>query len=233
MSAATTPQPPKTETLSQAAVTSVGIVGGGKAGQQLAELFLDTPLTRLAYVVDRAADAPGIRTARDANVPTFADLDAALATIAVDYIFEVTGSDTVVRHLRQALAERPTDLITHDMAQILTVALQKQRTAATQTLIKDVREIQEHVARSLSTVSSLAESIKESTSGMRILSLNARIEAARAGQVGKGFAVVAQRMEAAADTVRDLTVRIEQINEAMHPVIAASSRLEVFLEQLI
>jgi len=47
---------------------------------------------------------------------------------------------------------------------------------------------------------------------MGILSLNARIEAARAGESGRGFAVVSEQMGKSVDTVRQIAVQINGVN---------------------
>jgi hypothetical protein len=232
MAESTAQTPPPVVPHAPTAVTSVGIVGGGKAGLQFTELFIGNPMVRLAFVVDRAHDAPAIVAARAAGVPTFTDLNSAIASATVDYIYEVTGSDAVVQLLTQALVGRPTSVITHDMAHILTVALKKQRADTARMVLQGIQEIKHNVSRSLDSMAALAESIQDSTNSMRVLSLNARIEAARAGQAGAGFGVVAQEMGRAADTVRDLTTRIEQFNETLRPVIAATDQLASTLEQL-
>jgi methyl-accepting chemotaxis protein len=53
---------------------------------------------------------------------------------------------------------------------------------------------------------------------MQMLALNASIEAARVGQAGKGFAVVADNMTKSVDSVRKLTVEIDQVNRTLGEV---------------
>jgi len=216
----------------QAEVTSVGIIGGGRGGQQLLALFRSSDRTHVAYIVDRNPAAPAVQEARSAGIATFTDIHSALNSVNVDYVMEATGSDAVIEDLRVALAGRATHLMTHDMAYIVINALHAERAATVELLAHGVHEIKDHVSRSLDAIATLAESIRATTDSMRILTLNARIEAARAGQAGKGFAVVAQQMEKSSDTVRDLTSRIEQINETIRPVLDASDRIEASLEHL-
>ena len=56
------------------------------------------------------------------------------------------------------------------------------------------------------------------TSNLRLLSLNARIEAARIGDAGKGFAVVAQEMQKFSDSVKNLTGEMEQLNNNVRTI---------------
>jgi hypothetical protein len=51
----------------------IGIVGGGKAGLQLLQIFLHSPLAQVEYVVDRELTAPAVVAARAAGLATFTD----------------------------------------------------------------------------------------------------------------------------------------------------------------
>ncbi|WP_119304294.1 methyl-accepting chemotaxis protein [Dongia deserti] len=58
---------------------------------------------------------------------------------------------------------------------------------------------------------------------LKLLALNARIEAARAAEHGAGFAVVAQEMKSLADTTREEADRIRSLMETLQTLLRSDS----------
>ena len=207
----------------------IGIVGGGKVGLQLLQIFSASHLAEVVYVVDRESQAPAVVAAREAGIATFTDCADALQARPVDYVFEVTGSASVVEKLRQGLGQLSTRLITHDVAAILLRALDDSRTKTVEFVRADIVEIKEAIVHSLAAMSEAINGIKETTSDLRYLALNARIEAARAGEAGRGFDIVAQQVERSAQAVRDMTQQIAQVNAN---IASISEQIEASLQKL-
>jgi hypothetical protein len=211
------------------AEATVGIIGGGKVGLNFLNLFSESNLARVVYIIDKDEQAPGMVAARQQNVYTFTDMMKALGTTRTDFIVEVTGSKKVVEMLQKALAGLPTQLITHDMAFILLKVIESHRQKMTDTVRADVQGIESEITNSLRTMASTIGEIKGTMTDLSLLALNARIESVHAGQYGRGFDVVAQRVGECAESVSRMTQRIEEVNSN---IVAVAKRIEVSLEKL-
>jgi hypothetical protein len=210
-------------------VMLIGIVGGGKAGMQLLELFSRDHQVKVAFVVDREQKALAMQTARARAIPTYDNFERAIASNKTDVIFEVTGSKAVSGKLKQLIEKTEIELVTHKtMANILTSineANQEIRTVVS----TDIRAIRDDISSSLDSISNLMENVEEITADMRILGLNARIEAARAGEAGKGFEVVAQQMTSSVDAVRNIVQEMVEVNTKIK---AIAGQVDDSLEKL-
>lgn len=83
-------------------------------------------------------------------------------------------------------------------------------------------------------INELTDAIKEISDQTSLLSLNASIEAARAGDAGKGFGVVAQEISKLAQrslaTVKDINDIIGEVNQAVENITESMEHTTNFLE---
>ena len=208
----------------------IGIIGAGRGGSKILELFSESDHAQIAYIVDTNSLAPGILTAKKLDIPTFSSVDEAMAAkIRVRYIYEVTRSPQVSAQLSEAIKGTETELITHEMSFLLIAALEEKERSMYQQVTTEIYGIKAEIAKSLRNVKKMVEQLEDITADMRLLALNARIEAARIGDQGRGFGVVAQQMTNSVDHIRDTTVEIETLNS---DILQVSDQIDNALDRL-
>ena len=72
---------------------TVGIIGGGRAGNGLLKFFRGSQVATVAFVVDPNVEAPAMVTAKAEDIRTFTSLSEAFHRAPCDLVFEVTGKD--------------------------------------------------------------------------------------------------------------------------------------------
>lgn len=191
-------------------IKAIGIVGGGKVGLHLFELFGSSKFSKVAYITDINASAPALVEAQKRHIPTYTDLLQALKT-PVDFIFEVTGNAKVAQILAENLNPEVTKLVTHEMAQIILEVVDEADQKVKTTSIDEILHIKTEILSHMDKLGQFVKNIEGIMSEMNMLAINARIEAARVGEEGRGFMVVAAEMSKSANYVRQVTDEISQI----------------------
>jgi two-component system sensor histidine kinase DegS len=78
----------------------VAIIGAGRGGTALLEIFASDPLVEIVGIAEVKPDAPGVALARRLKVPVTSDYQDLLAMEQVDLIIDVTGNPEVGRMLQ-------------------------------------------------------------------------------------------------------------------------------------
>ena len=210
-------------------VFTVGILGGGRGGQGLLQFFGNGKVTRLAFLVDANAGAPGVLAARELGIPTFTDAMEALQASLPDLLFDTTGDEGLEARLQERLRGTSTRLVGSLASRTLVDVLQLNAGTVRDDISKIVGVIQRDLGQSLDTSTSVVSRINSIMSNMQMLALNASIEAAKAGIHGRGFSVVAEHLGKSVDAVRNLTQEINQVNQN---IIQVAKQSEGVLEKL-
>jgi len=86
------------------------IVGAGKGGSALINLFKDTGIVEIVGVVDIDMRAPGVLLAKNFDIPISKDATDFIGIKGLEEIFNVTGSETIHQQL-ESIKPRTVDLI--------------------------------------------------------------------------------------------------------------------------
>lgn len=205
-----------------------GIIGAGQAGTGLLQLLLHSETMEVGFVVDNSRDAPGVLLAQRNQVATFQSMEEALRAKKCDIVFEMTGVPVVMEKLLDILGSSTTKVLpSHSWLLIreLEEGTKRTRTKVTE----EISTIKTSLDCSLDGSRKLVTKINQIMTNMRVLSMNAAIEAARAGSHGAGFGVVADHIAKSVDAVRKITEEIDGVNRE---ILDVSNQINTAIERL-
>lgn len=207
---------------------STGIIGGGQAGTSLLNLLLHSENMRVDFIVDSNPDAPGLVLARDSGVMAYTSIEEALRGRECDIVFEMTGVPVVMERLNAAIEGTPTKILpSHTWLLIRELEEGEHRTR--ERVTNDITAIQSQLNVSFDGSRKLVTQINQIMKSMRVLAMNASIEAARAGSLGAGFGVVADHMAKSVDAVRKITEEIDEVNAE---ILQVTEQIDAALKRL-
>ena len=198
------------------------LVGGGNAAVVLLDFFGASKNVKVIGVSDIKEDAPGIARARSLGIPTTTRTEELLERPGVDMIIELTGNSQVQAALFKNLhsgqeimsatcAKLMRDMIVAQSAHDATVA----ETVSEQfkVSISQLQTVIENVDVAFANVEKL---LRETG----LITLNAKIESARAGQAGDAFGIVVNRMTEMLNSIRDAMEKIAKASAEGHETLA-------------
>ncbi|MBN1141077.1 MAG: hypothetical protein JXB25_04670 [Deltaproteobacteria bacterium] len=200
------------------------IIGGGRAARIIIDHFATLKGYEIAGVVDPVAEAPGMVRARELGIETTADKAAMIGKKDVQLVFELTGRKEVEEEVQSLV--RPDQQLIPSLGAKIACDLIVAHDGQSQKLAE---QISHQFSLAIQKIEETLTGMKDSGSQMNhllrhgyLVSLNAKVEAARAGQAGKAFSVVV-------DEVQRL---VEQLQGALQHILATSDITEATLEEL-
>ncbi len=193
----------------------IAIVGAGDIGSDLFKIFNKMPSTKIKYVVDKNKEAPGMKLAHENDVKTTTDLMEALADQTLDLILEVTGVSQVLATIKENKAEG-TEVVSGEASYLVYDIIKEYKKYQQQlldTVINHLKEIHMEIEDDSQSIDDFLAEIEKVTKNLNMLSVNASIEAAKAGAEGGGFSVVADEVKDLSEESSKLVQNIEEINK--------------------
>jgi signal transduction histidine kinase len=102
------------------------ILGAGKGGAALLELFAQSPLVTVVGVADKNPDAPGLRLAHAMHIPTTQDAAALVERDCADLIVDVTG-DPALGALIASTKSPEVELLSGTAARLVWLLVQREQ----------------------------------------------------------------------------------------------------------
>ncbi len=220
-----------TKTVRGYQVSAILIVGGGRAAVMLLDHFSSMNDKRVVGVCDPNPEAPGCLKASSLGIKTFRDFTKVVAHAKVEVIIELTGNakvrEAVIAHMRPEQ-----ELMSSGCARIMCEMIGARAEAADH-ISNEFRDIGEQLQGLMGNVENAQQNIEQLLRELTMVSLNASLEAARAGVHGAAFATVVQRIREMVEKAHNSTDEISTAAKASHGVLEGMARAEGQLRERI
>lgn len=190
--------------------TKTCIIGGGERGNNVLELFSQSALVEVMFVLDPDRSAPAVRTARKLGVKTYTEMGSTLTSTPIDLIIEATGRDDVLDAIAKS-RDRSSMILPSRLAILFYDLLAERRGEMTQELNADLNTLRQKIDKNTRDSANALNEIDKISNELEVLAINAGIQASRAGTFGYGFAVVAGEVKSTARVARRLAGDLDQI----------------------
>lgn len=192
---------------------NIALVGGGKAAATILNHFRVFREHRIVGIADLKTDAPGILRALELGIDTTTDMKSLVTRKDVELVIEITGSRKVQEMISNML--RPDQqMVTAEGAKLMTDLIDAQadqNSRAAENISANFNEITMGLEKTLEKIDISFKTIERLLKEGNIISVNAGIEAARAGTAGKPFEIVVKRI---ADMVKNIKEASDNIGLA-------------------
>lgn len=111
---------------SGSSVIRIGVVGAGKGGRALLDVFLHLPDARVVGITDKDPEATGIQFAREFEIPVVPDPMDLIGRDDVDLIIDVTGDPAMAALIAENKHER-TEVLGGEASKLLWLLIQRER----------------------------------------------------------------------------------------------------------
>lgn len=169
---------------------TIGIVGGGRGGAAMLDLFGKSALCSVCFIADVNPRALAFEAARDAGIEISTSIRGAIEKFSVDLIIEATGVQKVFDEVKSHISENTT-LLSSSVALLIFNILDENRKTIFNEVRGNISSVRENIVSETEKVRGSLAEITDISLNMKVLSFNAGVEAARSQGTSGGFAVIA------------------------------------------
>ncbi len=220
-------------------IMNIVIVGGGKASLTLMDYFLSSGEMNVTGIADIKEDAPGIQRAKELKIKTTTRMEELIKRQDTQVVIEITGNDKV----RKAIVDmiRPDqEMIPARVAKLMfdmIEAQKKKNVESSEKLSLEFRDLNQRLGSASESIESLLRKVKDVFLSMKILTMNAMIEASRAGEAGQSFGVVAEEMKkmvvAAETAFEDIAMASEETRGMLEHLAQAENKMRTIFSDSV
>ncbi|MDF1567509.1 MAG: methyl-accepting chemotaxis protein [Spirochaetaceae bacterium] len=182
----------------------------------------------------RKSEAEGLLNSFRAIAPRLADLSRYVMSRSEEAATQSTESAFSIAEEARKASSRVAALLNNvncgDDCLENRVALLRSELSQFNVLVEELNQVSHGYGRDLARMDELARQVENHTTSIQdiaertgILSINASIEAARAGSAGKGFTVIAQEVRKLSDTTSEITDQIGSVIKDFGRAVSRSS----------
>lgn len=186
------------------------LVGGGKAAVILLNFFSGQEKINLVGISDLHEDAPGMVRARELRIPTTTKTEELLSRRDVDIIIELTGNAAVRSALQDKLLPGQ-DIMSANCAKLMCDIILAQAShdaAVADTVGERFKAAMTRLQTAIENIDVAYANVEKLLRETGLVTLNAKIESARAGQAGAAFSIVVDRMHEMLSDIREAMEKI-------------------------
>ena len=202
---------------------NIVLVGGGKAAVILLDFFAAQKNVQVIGISDIKTNAPGILRARSLGIFTTSETEDLVKRSDVQVIIELTGNSKVRAGLLEQL--RPDqDIMSANCAKLMCDIIEAQASRDAVVAAAVSEEFKTSIDRLQIAIDNMDEAFRDVEKLLReagLVTLNAKIESARAGAAGNAFSIVVDRMHEMLKSIREATEKISKASQEGHETLAS------------
>jgi len=186
----------------------IGFIGGGKFAYTLMSFIEKIPAFEIVIIADVFRDAPAMKHAMENKIRTSTNIMDVINHPEIECLIEVTGKRGEVMDKISANLSDKVIFIDTDIASVMFTIFSK-------IIENEFQNLEESFMANIKDIENAISDFATITKSIDILSINASIEAARAGDAGKGFAVVASSIKDLVKNSRDTLQYVKSVLEKL------------------